>query len=358
MIRKSDESSDFNMNNKTSIFITALAGVFLLQACSQEVSYDIPPVTMKATIVKKATLENLPSASGMEVINGVIYIAGDNSPYLYKLDHNLKILEKIELYKSELTDGIIPKPVKPDLECMTKININNYPHIIMMGSGSKSPYRDVACLVKLPTNYNRKHVVTHVNLTDLYSLLRSNDEIMNGGELNLEGAAVSNDNFILFNRSSSGSRNVALYFHLEEFVEYLQGHTEMTPFPVIRDYELPSISQIRSGFSGADVFDGKIFFTSAVENTTNAIDDGEVFGSFIGWMPANKIANMKGSLANENPIKGTVQLMYEDKPYLGKVESIAVYEKEEEKYIALAVTDNDGGDSEILMLEIELVHGQ
>ncbi|MFL5730741.1 MAG: DUF6929 family protein [Cytophagaceae bacterium] len=309
---------------------------------------------MKATIVKKAILEHIPSASGMEVINGIIYVVGDNSPYLYKLDHSLKLLEKIEIFKTETEDGLIPKPVKPDMECMAKLSINNYPHIIMMGSGSKSPYRDVACLVKLPTNYNRRHVVTQINVADLYNLLRSNDEIMNGGELNLEGAAVSRDNFILFNRSSSGSRNVALYFHLEEFIEYLQGHTEMTPFPVIRDYDLPSINGVRSGFSGADVFEDKLFFTSAVENTTNAIDDGEVFGSFVGWMPASKVANMKGAPRNENAIQGTVQLMYEDKPYLGKVESISVYEKDEDKYIALAVTDSDGGDSEILMLELEL----
>jgi hypothetical protein len=309
---------------------------------------------MKATILKKAILENLPSASGMEVINGIIYIVGDNSPYLYKLDHSLKVLEKIELFKSELKDGVIAKAVKPDLECMAKLSINNYPHIIMLGSGSKSPYRDVACLVKLPTNYNRKHVITNINIADLYNLLRSNDEIMNGGELNLEGAAVSKDNFIIFNRSSSGSKNVALYFNLEEFVEYLQGHTEMTPFPVIRDFELPAINNVRSGFSGADVFDDKLFFTAAVENTTNAIDDGEVFGSFVGWMPTSKVSNMKGSMKNESFIQDTIQLMYEDKPYLGKVESISVYEKDEDKYIALAVTDSDGGDSEILMLEIVL----
>jgi hypothetical protein len=309
---------------------------------------------MKATIIKKAILEDLPSASGMEVINGIIYIVGDNSPYLYKLDHSLKVLEKIELYKAELKDGVIPKPVKPDLESMAKLSINNYPHILMLGSGSKSPYRDVACLVKLPTNYNRKHVVTHINIAELYNLLRSNDEIMNGGELNLEGAAVSKDNFIIFNRSSSGSKSVALYFNLEEFVEYLQGHTEMTPFPVIRDYDLPSINNVKSGFSGADVFDDKLFFTLAVENTTNAIDDGEVFGSFVGWMPASKVSNMKGSTKDENTIQGTVQLMYDDKPYIGKVESISVYEKDADKYIALAVTDSDGGDSEILMLEIEL----
>jgi hypothetical protein len=309
---------------------------------------------MKATIIKKAILENLPSASGMEVINGIIYIVGDNSPYLYKLDHDLKVLEKIELFKAELKDGVIPKPVKPDLESMAKLFINNYPHILMMGSGSKSPYRDVAYLVKLPTNYNRKHVITQINVADLYNLLRSNDEIMNGGELNLEGATASKDNFILFNRSSSNSKNVALYFNLEEFIEYLQGHTEMTPFPLIRDHDLPSINNVRAGFSGADVFDDKIFFTLAVENTTNAIDDGEVFGSFVGWMPASKVDNMKGSVRNENSIRSTVQLMYDGKPYIGKVESIAVYEKEAEKYIALAVTDSDGGDSEILMLELEL----
>ncbi|HXA01479.1 MAG TPA: hypothetical protein VNW99_05785, partial [Cytophagaceae bacterium] len=309
---------------------------------------------MKATIIKKAILEDLPSASGMEVINGIIYIVGDNSPYLYKLDHSLKVLEKIELFKSELKDGVIPKAVKPDLECMARLSINNYPHILMMGSGSKSPYRDVACLVKLPTNYNRKHVITNISVADLYNLLRSNHEIINGGELNLEGAAVSQENLILFNRSSSGSKNVALYFNLEEFVEYLQGHTEMTPFPVILDYDLPSISNVRSGFSGADVFDDKLFFTSAVENTTNAIDDGEVFGSFIGWMPVSKVANTKGSVRNKNSIQDTVQLMFDGKPYIGKVESISVYEKDAEKYIALAVTDSDGGDSEILMLEIEL----
>src|SRR4051794_39139698 len=137
---------------------------------------------MKVTIIKKAILENLPSASGMEVINGIIYIVGDNSPYLYKLDHDLKVLEKIELFKAELKDGVIPKPVKPDLESMAKLSINNYPHILMMGSGSKSPYRDVAYLVKLPTNYNRKHIITQINVADLYNLLRSNDEIMNGGE--------------------------------------------------------------------------------------------------------------------------------------------------------------------------------
>jgi hypothetical protein len=311
---------------------------------------------MKVTLIKKAILEGVPSASGMEIIDGIIYVVGDNSPYLFLLDQNLKVINKIELYHPDASSsGIVPKAVKPDLECMAKLTINNYKHLLIMGSGSKSPYRDVAILVKLPTNYNRKHMITSVQMGDLYSLLRSNEEIVGSGQLNLEGAATSKESLILFNRSSGGSKNVTLYFKLEEFIEYLQGHTEMTPFPVIYDNTLPCINNICAGFSGADVYEEKLFFTAAVENTPNAIDDGEVLGSFVGWMKVNEGNNLKGSSSEPNKIMDCIQVMEKDKPYTGKIESISIFEKDaENKFIALAVTDSDGMESEILMLEIEI----
>jgi hypothetical protein len=311
---------------------------------------------MKVNIIKKAILEGVPSASGMEIIDGVIYVVGDNSPYLFILDQTLKVINKIELYKhDDSSSDVLPKAFKPDLECMAKLTINNYKHLLIMGSGSKSPYRDVAILVKLPTNYNRKHMVMVLQMGDLYSLLRSNDEIVGSGQLNLEGAATSKESLILFNRSSGGSKNVALYFKLEEFIEYLQGHTEMTPFPVIYQNELPSINKISGGFSGADVYDEKLFFTAAVENTPNAIDDGEVLGSFVGWMKVNEGSNLKGSALQPNKVMECLQVMENGKPYMGKIESISIFEKDSEnKYIALAVTDSDGLESEILMLEIEI----
>jgi hypothetical protein len=310
---------------------------------------------MKVSIIKKAILEGVPSASGMEIIDGVIYVIGDNSPYLFILDQSLTVINKIELYKHDADVEILPKATKPDLECMAKLSINNYKHLLIMGSGSKSPYRDVAILVKLPTNYNRKHMVTLIEVGDLYDLLRSNDEIVGPGQLNLEGAATSKDNLILFNRSSGGSNNVSLYFKLEEFIEYLQSHTEMTPFPVVYQNELPLINNIQGGFSGADVYEEKIFFTSAVENTSNAIDDGEVLGSFVGWMKVNDGSNLKGSEKAPNKVEACIQVMENGKPYLGKIESISIYEKDSaNKFIALAVTDSDGAESEILMLEIEI----
>jgi hypothetical protein len=311
--------------------------------------------SMKVSIIKKAILEGIPSASGMEVIDGIIYVVGDNSPYLFILDQSLSVINKVELYKQETVSGIVPKATKPDLECMAKLSINNYKHLLILSSGSKSPYRDLGILVKLPTNYNRKHLITTIQMGDLYDLLRSNEEVVGSGQLNLEGAATSKENLILFNRSSGGSNNVSLYFKLEEFVEYLQSHTEMTPFPSIYQNEIPCINNIPGGFSGADVFEEKIFFTSTVENTPNAIDDGEVLGSFVGWMKVNESSNLKGDRVEPNKVIDCIQVMENGNPYLGKIESICIYEKEgENKYIALAVTDSDGAESELLMLEIEI----
>lgn len=309
---------------------------------------------MKVTILKKALLPEIPSASGIEVINGIIYIIGDDSPYLFKLNQNLEILDRIKLYEpAELKEGKIPKPFKADLECMSVVSINNYPHLLILGSGSKSPQRDIAFLVKLPTNYNKKHLVFQVRVKDLYDLLRANEEIVAEGELNLEGAATGKENFILFNRMSGGSKNAALYFKLEEFIEYAQGHTEMTPFPTVYPYQLPAINNIPSGFSGGCIFDDKVFFTASVENTPNAIDDGEVLGSYIGWMKQEDLYNKE--LGKIYKAHGITLLEENSSPYKGKVESITILEKDAETYIALAVTDNDdAGPSELLMLEIEL----
>ena len=152
---------------------------------------------------------------------------------------------------------------------------------------------------------------------------------------------------------SGGSSNAALYFKLEEFIEYAQGHTEMTPFPTVYPYQLPAINNIASGFSGGCIFDDKVFFTASVENTPNAIDDGEVLGSYIGWMKQEDLYNKESGKVHEP--EGVMLLEENGVAYKGKVESITILEKDAETYVALAVTDNDdAGPSELLMLEVKL----
>lgn len=311
---------------------------------------------MKVNVIKRVELDNLPSASGVEIIDGIIYIVGDDSPYMYVLDHSLKLLEKVELFETpDFESGRIPKKIKPDLECMTPLTINNNKYILVMGSGSKEN-RDRGFLIKLPTRYNKKYIVQSLSFTGLYSLLQSNPEIVGDGKLNLEAAAADEQHFILFNRGNKSGKNSALYFQLEEFIVYLTENPDLVPFPVIQNFTLPSINKVPAGFSGASFWDGKLFFTAAVEDTDDAVDDGEVHGSMVGWMEMNTADYFRGGTMKDFSIMKDCAVIEEDgRRYAGKVESISLHEKDSDtEYVALAITDNDMGGSELLMLQITI----
>lgn len=311
---------------------------------------------MKASIIKKAIFDNLPSASGVEIIDGIIYVVGDDSPYLYCMDHSLKILDKIELFASDdFETGRIPKKIKPDLECITPIEINGKKHLLLFGSGS-AENRDKGFLVKLPTKYNKKHIVQAVSFTGLYQLLKSNPDVVGDSILNLEAAATTDSHLILFNRANKSGNNSVLYFDLEEFTVYLTENNDLIPFPKIYNYILPEIGGVPSGFSGASVMDNKLFFTAAAEDTDDPVADGAVTGSLIGWMDILTVDNIRGGNPEAlSSIKGFAVIEENGKTYKGKVESISLFEKESNnEYIAIAVTDNDMGGSEILMVDISL----
>jgi hypothetical protein len=312
---------------------------------------------MKATLLKRASLEGIPSASGLEYISGFIYIVSDDSPHLFCLDPYLNLKSKVKLYEPEkIEDGRIPKKHKRDLEAITPLRINGYPHLLILGSGSKSPERDRAWLVKLPTNYNRKHLVWEKDLSEFYNFIRSTGDIVNEGKLNIEGAATGSDFLVLYNRGNKKGKNSALYFHLEEFTEFIQGHTEGVPFPVIHTFDMTLESGLEPGFSGAVVFDDKLFYTASLEDTADAYEDGAVGHSFIGYKNVQPFTSLRGSFEIPVQSAGAIcPVMDNGVEFTGKIESVVITEKTESgSYIALAVTDNDTGISELLMIEISL----
>lgn len=313
-------------------------------------------LSMHLSVLKHVHLTSIPSASAVEVVNGNIYIVGDDSSFLYVLKYDLTVLAKVPLFQAkdeDIVENRILKKKKPDLECITRFNINGYPHLLILGSGSKSPRRDVAYLVKLPTPYNKKHLVWEISLVKWYAFLRMNEDVTGiSGVLNFEAAAATETYLYVFNREN----NAILRFDLVEFVEFIQGHTDGVPFPTIITSEVPEIETIRAGFSGADYFDQKLFFTAAAENTSNAIDDGAIMGSAVGILSFDGEEKMRGKLASG--FVGHVSaytLIPEINGLPLKIESISIYEKEgENSYIALAVSDDDMGGSDILMLQLDL----
>lgn len=313
---------------------------------------------MNVSILKRAVLEGIGSASGVEVVEGMIYIVSDDSQYLYKLNYALEIKEKISLYDSGFSDpDKISKKEKADLECMAQLSINGYKHLLLMGSGSLSPQRDKGFLVKLPTNYNRKHQVWAIDFSAFFGLLKRNDDITTSAEINLEGLAFGKENVLLLNRfNPSGSKNVVLAFKKEEFIEFIQGHMDGLPFPSVEPIELPSIESVPFGFSGADCFDGVFLFTASAEDTSNAIDDGNVLGSMVGVLEITPVDSGRSGIRNIPSLKSCVVVKDEKgNTYTGKIESLSGYEKDSDSsYTFIAVTDSDGGKSEILMLQIDL----
>lgn len=332
--------------------------IFFLSLHFSYLHIFISPPLMKVSIIRKAVLPGIPSASGCEVVEGIIYIIGDDSANLYKLDHGLKLLETISLFESPVAEsGRIPKKIKPDFECFTNLKINSNDYLLVLGSGSKSN-RNKGYLVKMPTRFNKKHVVQELDLGRLYNFLSTNPDIVgNDGELNLEAAAADEEHMILFNRANTVGQNTALIFSLEEFIVYMTENEEMVPFPSVVPFTLPAIDGVACGFSGAGIMDGKLFFTASAEDTSDAYLDGEVKGSLIGYIPLQVTEYLRGGNYQKLTKELYSQPVYETDGslYKGKIESISVFEKDSDtKYAAVAVTDDDKGGSELLLLELEI----
>jgi len=308
--------------------------------------------TMQATIISKKLFPDIPSASGMELIGDKLYVIGDDSPYLYILNRaSLQLEDKIELFKTNLfVTGRIPKAFKPDLEALTKVEINNITYLAAFGSGS-APTRTPCYLISLPITNATPVKVQEYSLKELYGVMQQEREQSGDNLLNLEAASTHEDQLFLFQRSVQKEANILYRYNLSAFLQHL--HEPATPLPPYEKipFRLPQLAGLDARFSGAVSFKDKLFVTASVENTNDAILDGEVLGSFVGWVPLADIT------ASDQPIMLRTGLILEPdgQTYQGKVESLVITGRTDANtYQALAFTDNDNGESELLTLEIKL----
>ncbi len=274
-------------------------------------------------------LNGIPSGSGIVIATDSYYIIGDDSPTLFVLNKNLEVIQKILLQDTNVVDGNrIPKPLKADYEALELIDENE---LVVFGSGSKSPQRDVFIRVLLG---DEPKTETYI-ITEFYSYIKSL-EIFSDSELNIEAVAYRDGVLYLFNRT----KNVVLFFPYNTFLKYIQG---ASPLPSVqtRHITLPQLNGIEAGFSGAVALkkESKILFTASVENTSNAYDDGEILGSFIG------IIDITDGLS----ITAVECCKIPDTKHKLKVESIAIeHEGDDGKAQLILITDDDKGGSEII----------
>lgn len=308
---------------------------------------------MNINIIKHALLNNIPSGSGIELVDGIIYIIGDDCECLFGLNHELRVIHQVELFPCiEKKNGRIPKSLKPDFESMLSFDINGYPHLFVAGSGSLLPQRGKGYLIKLPTSYNKKHIVWEKDLNALYHLITSHPDFSSDLELNIESCFIAEDNFYFINRSGQQ----LIRYPLAEMIEYLQNHSESTPFPEIFILDMPLIDGFEYTCSGACYYNGKIYITASCEATDNAYDDGEIIGSAIGIIKLSDIPERSRDKYQNSriPVSNLTTIKDENGSVLKtKWESICLYEHDEDGTLAaLAIADPDNGTSELFLIEI------
>lgn len=289
---------------------------------------------MHIEILNWQIFKEVPSASGIVKFMNNFYLIGDDSPYLYCVDGNFNLISKKLIYSSEkLLDGLIPKFNKPDFEAMEMISENE---MLIFGSGSKSPERDVCVWVRI---VEQEIEFKNYDISKFYDYLR-NLEFMHGYELDIEGLAVNSDVLFLMNRGN----NVVFSIVLSEFLEYCRVGLDF-PIPKIYHYSLPKIKSLRAGFSGATVFRDNLIFTASVEDSPNAYEDGEIFGSFLGIIKIRDNSLLPEAILTQIPNPG----------FPLKIESVIVDNIISEKEVALIlVTDNDGAPSQILRMNVKI----
>lgn len=295
---------------------------------------------MKASVIQSIPLPGIPSASGMEILDGTIFIIGDDTPFLFVLNKNYDLVRRIRLFDAEMdAHGKIPKSTKPDLEALTIVSYHKKKFLLVLGSGSIRETRDVGFLVGL-----KDESVKRISLTLLYDRIREALKEWDAGDLNIEGAAYRKGWLHLFQRGNITNKNIIITLSWKDFIRYPE--TGSSSSFRAHQINLPDLSGISAGFSGACLIpdSNDLLFTASVENTPNTIDDGPSFGSFVGKLTYS-------TYPEKNP--ATARVAFGDNFFAGKIESIAVLKKYSDNDLeALAVCDDDNLSSELLRIRI------
>ncbi len=292
--------------------------------------------SMELTILDRQILKDVASASGIAMANNEMYVIGDNTPWIFKLNNQFQVSEKQGLL-SGIQDSIIPKKLKPDFEAMTSIQSGNSTQILVFGSGSRSPQRDI--LVRFYPDDSTQ--TKRYSLEKFYSHIKSSTSL-DSNTLNIEGATASGNRLYLFNRG----KNIILQFNLDNFISYLEGNDG---FPPMKEYiiQLPVWNEMQATFSGASFMPdtNDIVFTASLENNLNPIADGKIFGSYVGIIHTDALKN------GYRP--DCVLITEKNEPLKIKVESVEVLtNKQSGQSELLLVTDSDGGVSEFIRVKL------
>jgi hypothetical protein len=174
------------------------------------------------------------------------------------------------------------KKMKPDFEALTLLPAHaKYPHgaLLALGSGSRKRRRYG---VLLPiAERGALGTPTVIDASPLYEMLQSDID-----ELNIEGAAIVGDRFVLLHRGNKlRSPNSTISFPLDVVLNSIARDSMLDKFPIvaIEHYDIGDIDGAPLSFTdSAALPDGRIVFSAVAELTSDSYLDGPCAGAAVG----------------------------------------------------------------------------
>jgi hypothetical protein len=271
-----------------------------------------------------AEIDGIGSASGLFLLEDLLYIIGDNSGYLNEYNIKTKALRKIQILFDKTFDQLenVPKSLKPDFEILCQHNNKLY----ILGSGS-TPKRNLMIEFDLKTQK-----VVQKDLTETYSRLKSISKI-DDQNFNLEGAIFKGTEWLLFNRGNGiDAKNGIFKIQEADLVKASQIK--------FNSFKLPNIDHVESSFTDAALVKNEIFFIATAEDTKSTYADGEILGSFIGSINLQTL-----KLTFSNKISGK-----------HKFEGITLLNQGEHSTTFLLCEDRDSEELKTIIYKLVLNH--
>ncbi|GEM69025.1 hypothetical protein SMI01S_26310 [Sphingobacterium mizutaii NBRC 14946 = DSM 11724] len=208
-------------------------------------------------------IPGISSASGIEFLEGQIYIVSDNSNYLYDYRITENLLNRHVLLQSPQMERIA-KPLKLDLEAMVLTDDRIY----TFGSGSTA-VRERGFSIS-----RNDWSTTELDMGNLYSAMKKSANI-SSSDFNIEGVAMHGNSWLFLNRGNGpAGRNVIFKVDGDDLINDFV----ITCF----DINLPQIDGLLFGFSGASVVDDTLYFIATAEEGLSTYEDGEIGGTVFG----------------------------------------------------------------------------
>lgn len=267
----------------------------------------------KIQLLAFLTIQGIGAASGLVFHNNSLFIVSDNSGYLFEQKLDASQLIKHALIKDASVN--IEKKRKPDFEAITLKE--NELHIF--GSGSTTN-RNRMMVFNSATNQ-----VTENDYSGIYRKIKDQANISDD-DLNIEGALYINNKLHLFQRGNGlNAQNGIFAIDTNQNIQY---------HPI----KLPKIKHVETSFTDAILFENKIYFLAAAEDTVSTYEDGEVLGTIMGVMNPQTFE-----------IEKTIQLSPTH-----KLEGLTVFEKQNDDITFLLCEDNDTEDLNATIYKLKI----